>query len=50
MTNNISHTKTSLMWNKNGDLELGDMLLISERLKNKDFISCSLTEKKFLVI
>ena len=33
-------------WNKNGDLEPGDMLLILERLKNKDLISCSLTEKK----
>ena len=40
MTNNRSHTKTSLKWNKNGDLELGDMLLILERLKNKDLTSC----------
>ena len=46
MTNNRSHTKTSLKWNKDGDLESGDMLLILERLKNKDLISCSLTEKK----
>ena len=46
MTNNRSHTKTSLKWNKNGDLESRDMLLILERLKNKDLISCSLTEKK----
>ena len=46
MTNNRSHNKTSLKWNKNGDLESGDMLLILERLKNKDLISCSLTEKK----
>ena len=46
MTNNRSHTKTSFKWNKDGDLESGDMLLILERLKNKDLISCSLTEKK----
>ena len=46
MTNNRSHTKTSLKWNKNGDLEPVDMLLNLERLKNKDLISCSLTEKK----
>ena len=46
MTNYRSHTKTSLKWNKNGDLEPGDMLLILKRLKNKDLISCSLTEKK----
>ena len=46
MTNNRSHTNTSLKWNKDGDLESGDMLLILERLKNKDLISCSLTEKK----
>ena len=46
MTNNRSHTKTSLKWNNDGDLESGDMLLILERLKNKDLISCSLTEKK----
>ena len=46
MTNNRSHTRTCLKWNENGDLESGDMLLILERLKNKDLISCSLTEKK----
>ena len=46
MTYSRSHTKTSLKWNENGDLESGDMLLILERLKNKDLISCSLTEKK----
>ena len=46
MTNNRSHTKTSLKWNENGDLESGDMLLILERLKNSDLISCSLTEKE----
>ena len=46
MTNNRSHTKTTLKWNENGDLESGDMLLILERLKNKNLISCSLTEKK----
>ena len=46
MTNNRSHTKTSLKWNKDGELESGDMLLILERLKNKDLISCSLTDKK----
>ena len=46
MTNNRSHTKTSLKWNKDGDLESGDMLLSLERLKNKDLISCSLKDKK----
>ena len=46
MTYSRSHPKTSLKWNENGDLESGDMLLILERLKNKDLISCSLTEKK----
>ena len=46
MTNNRSHTKTSLKWNKDGELESGDMLLILERFKNKDLISCSLTDKK----
>ena len=46
MTKNRSHTKTSLKCNKYGDLEPGDMLLILEKLKNKDLISCSLTEKK----
>ena len=42
MTNNRSHTKTSLKWNKNGDLDSGDMLLILEKLKNKDLKSCPL--------
>ena len=46
MTYSRSHTKTSLKWNKNGDLDSGDMLLILERFKNKNLISCSLIEKK----
>ena len=46
MTNNRSHTKTSLKWNKNGDLDSGDMFLILEKLKNKDLKSCSLQERE----
>ena len=46
MTNNSSHNRTTLKWNKNGDLDSGDMFLTLEKLKNKDLKSCSLLEIK----